>query len=70
MSIPVIFGQPIHLWFGIVMFLMLVLQVLIAKKLVPIPFKWHRVQGYLILIFAFFHGLVGIGLNFGFFTIG
>lgn len=49
---------------------MLILQVLIAKKLVPIPFKWHRVLVYLILISAFFHGLVGVGLNFGFFSLG
>ncbi|KAF0091717.1 MAG: hypothetical protein FD141_1506 [Fusobacteria bacterium] len=70
MIIPVIFGQPIHVWFGMVLFLMLILQVLIAKKLVPIPFKWHRRLGYLILISAFFHGLVGVGLNFGFFSIG
>lgn len=70
MIIPVIFGQPIHLWFGIVLFLMLLFQVLIAKKVVPVPFKWHRVLGYVILASAFFHGLAGIGLRFGFFSLG
>jgi hypothetical protein len=64
--IPIIFGAPLHLWLGIILFLCIVFQILVAKKVIRINFKWHRVTGYVILVLAVIHGLIGIGLYFGF----
>ena len=69
MQIPIIFGFPLHLWLGTLLFILVVFQILVAKKILHVPFKWHRVTGYLILILAMIHGLIGMGLYRGFFTL-
>ncbi|MEL7657533.1 MAG: hypothetical protein AAGU75_16685 [Bacillota bacterium] len=69
MRIPILFGQPLHLWLGILLFILIVFQIAIAKKLLPVPFKWHRVMGYVILMLAILHGSIAIGLNNGIFTL-
>lgn len=67
--IPVIFGYPLHLWLGIALFILIVFQIAVAKKILKVPFKWHRITGYLILILAIIHGLIGMGLYSGIFTL-
>lgn len=69
MRIPILYGQPLHLWLGIILFFLIVLQIAIAKKLLPIPFKWHRVMGYVILLLVILHGGIAMGLNNGIFTL-
>lgn len=66
MKIPIIFGNPLHLWLGIILFLLVVFQVLTAKKILKVPFKAHRITGYVILIIAIIHGIIAIGLRNGF----
>lgn len=63
MRIPILLGQPLHLWLGILLFLMIVFQILVAKRILKIPFKWHRTVGYLILFVAIIHGFIAFGLN-------
>lgn len=63
MRIPILLGQPLHLWLGILLFLMVVFQILVAKRILKVPFKWHRVVGYLILLIAMIHGFIAFGLN-------
>lgn len=65
MRIPIIMGLPLHLWLGILLFLLIVFQILTAKKILPVPFKWHRRMGYVILILAILHGSMAVGLNIG-----
>lgn len=67
--IPIIFGFPLHLWLGILLFILIVFQIAVAKKILPVPFKWHRITGYFILLLAIIHGLVGIGLYSGILTL-
>ena len=67
--IPIIFGYPLHFWLGIVLFLLIVFQIAVAKKILSVPFKWHRVTGYVILLLAIIHGSIGIGLYLGIFTL-
>jgi hypothetical protein len=64
--IPIILGQPLHFWLGILLFLCILFQIAVAKKIIKIPFKWHRIMGYVILILAFVHGFIAIGLYTGF----
>lgn len=68
MSIPIILGLPLHFWLGIILFLAILFQILVAKKILPVPFRWHRIVGYAILVLALIHGSVAAGLFFGFLT--
>ena len=65
MGIPIILGQPLHLWLGIILFLLVVFQIATAKKILPVPFKWHRRMGYVILILAILHGSIAAGASMG-----
>jgi len=67
MRIPIIFGAPLHLWLGIILFLLIVFQILVAKKILKVPFKAHRIGGYIILLIALIHAVIAIGLHMGFF---
>ena len=69
MRIPIILGQPLHLWLGILLFLLVIFQIVVAKRILKIPFKWHRFGGYVMLLLAIMHGLIAVGLNKGFFTL-
>lgn len=37
MAIPVIMGQPLHLWLGILLLMLVVFRILVAKRILPIP---------------------------------
>ncbi|HWQ88366.1 MAG TPA: hypothetical protein VN374_00155 [Desulfitobacteriaceae bacterium] len=67
MKIPVILGLHLHLWLGIILFILVVFQIVVAKRILPIPFRWHRIMGYVILLLAIVHGTIGLGLNLGIF---
>jgi len=69
MRIPILLGQPLHLWFGIVLFLLIIFQVAVAKRIIKVPFQWHRVMGYVILLLAFIHGSIAFGLHNGIFIL-
>lgn len=69
MVIPVIAGMPLHLWLGILLFLFIIFQIVVAKRIFPLPFRWHRVMGYVILLFAIIHGAMAIGLYRGVFRL-
>ncbi len=70
MSIPIVLGLPLHLWGGMLIFLLLLLQVGIGKKIIKIPFKWHRINAIAIVILAAIHGLAGISIWLGWITVG
>ena len=65
MRIPILLDQPLHLWLGILLFILVVFQIVVAKKILKIPFKWHRTTGYVILLLAIIHGSIAVGLNNG-----
>ena len=67
MRVPIIFGLPLHIWLGFILFVMIVFQVLIGRRIIKLPFKWHRIMGYSILVLAAIHGAIGAGLMFGVF---
>ena len=69
MKIPIILGQPLHLWLGILLLILLVVQIAGARKILPISFRWHRIIGYVILALAIVHGALAAGLNLGIFTL-
>jgi hypothetical protein len=68
MRIPIILGMPLNLWLGILLFILIVFQIAVAKKILNVPFQWHRINGYVILLLAIIHGSMGLGLFLGIFT--
>jgi len=38
---PIIFTKPLHIWLGIVTFILLVIQILIGKRILKVPFSLH-----------------------------
>ncbi|NLH44640.1 MAG: hypothetical protein GX451_00615 [Acholeplasmataceae bacterium] len=69
MKIPIILGQPLHLWLGILLLVLIVVQIAGVRKILPISFRWHRIIGYAIFLLAIIHGLLAAGLNFGYFSL-
>ncbi len=63
-KIPSFLGQPIYVWTGIILFILVVLQIFIAKKWLPLNFRYHRYNGWIILFFALGHGLAAIAAYF------
>ncbi|MDH7497581.1 MAG: hypothetical protein QHH05_03950 [Syntrophomonadaceae bacterium] len=70
MTVPLMGGVPAHVWGGMVLLLLIVLQVLLARRVLPVSFVWHRRNGYLILVLGCIHALVGMGIWFGGFRVG
>lgn len=66
--IPIIMGKPLHLWLGLLLLISIVFQIVVARRMLPIPFRWHRIMGYVILLLAIIHGSIAIGLNAGIFN--
>lgn len=60
MIIPIIMGKPLHLWLGVLLFVLIVFQIAVARRILPIPFRWHRIMGYVILLLAVIHGSIAI----------
>lgn len=69
MTIPILLGQPIHLWLGILVLLLIMFEIAVVKKILPISFRWHRMMGYVILLLAIVHGTLAAGLYQGVFAL-
>lgn len=63
MKIPLITGQPLHLWLGVLLLVLISLQILTGRRIIKIPFAWHRRNGYFILLVAIVHALIGLGIQ-------
>ena len=62
---PILFTKPLHVWLGMVIFIFVLLQIGTAKKILPIPFWWHRnVFWKIILGLAIIHGFYGFEIYF------
>lgn len=62
MSIPIVFGLPLHIWGGMLIFFLILIQVAGGLKLICIPFVWHKRVAILIVFLGLLHGLAGIAL--------
>ncbi len=63
---PIILGIPSFGWLGITLFLMIIFQVLTGSRILKVNFKYHRINGWLILSLAFLHGFLALGLYLGY----
>ncbi len=65
MTIPVFLGLPLHIWGGILIFLLILLQVAGGMKFIKIPFIWHKRVALLIVFLGLLHAAAGMALWFG-----
>ena len=65
MTIPVVLGLPLHIWGGILIFLLILLQVAGGMKCIKIPFIWHKRVALLIVFLGLLHAAAGMALWFG-----
>jgi hypothetical protein len=70
MVIPIILGLPLHVWLGMLTFLLILFQVGTGSGLLKVPFKWHRSNGFVVLFVALIHGAIGLGLTLRIFRFG
>jgi hypothetical protein len=56
MAIPVIWGRPLTVWLGLLLYTLVLLQVLVGARVLKVPFVYHRKAGYLILLIGLIHG--------------
>lgn len=70
MFVPVVAGQPAHLWLGILLLLMLGFQLGTGKRWIRVPFAYHRKNGWAMAVVAALHAFWGLGLWFFNFRIG
>ena len=64
MYVPLLWGQPINVWGGILLIVLLTLQVLSGKRLIKLPFSFHKRNAYLIVLVAAVHAFLGLGISF------
>ncbi len=60
-GIPSIFGLAIYAYLGIVLAVLVNFQVFVAKRWLPIDFKWHRRNGMLIFYVGLVHATIALG---------
>jgi len=62
---PLIFARPFHVWLGLVLYILIVVQILIGTKFLKVPFWWHtRVNWVAIIAIATVHGIYGFQIYF------
>ncbi len=62
---PLIFFRPLHVWLGLVLYALVLLQILIGTRILKIPFWWHKkVIWVVILLVATLHGIYGFQIYF------
>ena len=69
MHVPILWGKPIHLWLGLILILLLTFQILSGKRIIKIPFSFHRHNAILIVVVALVHAFFGLGIWFLNFSI-
>lgn len=57
---PIIFSKPLHIWLGMVTYLLVLFQILIGTRILKIPFWIHtKVNWKIILVLASIYGFYG-----------
>ncbi|HBP63133.1 MAG TPA: hypothetical protein DD730_02410 [Desulfosporosinus sp.] len=64
MFVPLLWGKPLHLWLGIVLMVLVTLQILSGKRLIKLPFSFHKRNAMFIALVAVVHAFFGLGIWF------
>jgi len=61
MDVPIVAGQPAHLWLGLLLLLMLTFQLGTGKRWIKVPFTYHRKNAGAMALVAALHAFWGAG---------
>ena len=62
---PLVFTKPLHVWLGILTFIFVLIQILIGRRIIRVPFWIHtRIIWKIILGLAIIHGFYGFEIYF------
>lgn len=64
MFVPLLWGKPMNVWLGILLIVLLTLQILSGKRLIKLPFSFHRHNAKLLAVVAIAHAFLGLGMWF------
>ena len=53
-------GLPIFAWGGLVVLTLVIIQVLIGAKILKVDFRYHRINGFVILALALIHATAAL----------
>jgi hypothetical protein len=63
--VPGLFGKPIYVYIGLILFILVPLQVAMGLRLIPkLSFTWHRANGYVILFAGLIHATFALSVYF------
>ena len=60
-GIPSIFGLALYAYIGILLLFLVNFQVFVARRWLPIDFKWHRRNGMVIFYVGLTHATIALG---------
>jgi hypothetical protein len=60
----------LHGWTGILIFTLLLVQLLLGLRVIPSQFKFHKVNGIMIVCLAAIHATIALSVWFGLFRVG
>lgn len=56
-----ILGLPLIVWLGFVLMVLIIMQILVGKKIISLPFTYHtKILWVLILVLGFIHMFLGL----------
>jgi len=58
-------GMPLVAWGGVVVLSLIIIQVLIGAKVLKVNFRYHRINGFIILGVALVHATAALIYIFG-----
>lgn len=62
---PIIFDKPLNIWLGFLALLLLIIQILIGKRILKLPFWVHtNVVWIILLVVVLIHAWYGISITF------
>ncbi|TGE38533.1 hypothetical protein E4K67_11460 [Desulfosporosinus fructosivorans] len=64
MYVPLLWGKPLTVWLGLLLMVLLTLQILSGKRLIKLPFSFHRRNAMFIVIVVSLHAFFGLGVWF------
>jgi hypothetical protein len=62
---PIIFTKPLHIWLGLLAFLLLLLQISVGLRIIKLPFWVHqKLIWWILLLVVLVHGFYGFEIYF------
>jgi len=62
---PILFGKPLNIWLGLLALILLILQILIGRRIIKVPFSYHtNIVWKILLAVVLLHAYYGFEIYF------